>query len=325
MQAETSSPKGGGVGRYVAKRLLFGAATVWLVLTGVFFAFRLMPGDPAEIWLGDYATPQLVRTVSEKWGLDKPLLVQYAIFARRLFQGDLGDSFRTPRPVLELLAHHYPYTLRLLVPSFVLSVIFGTALGVIAATKQNSLIDLAVISFSVLLISVPEFWLAIILIIALSLHAGIFPVIGAEKGWVISTYPYYLTLPVLTLAMWGAAMVSRLVRSSVIEVLGKAYIQVAMSKGLAWRRVVWKHALRAALAPIISLMGVNLTLLMGGSVVLEMVFSRPGIGYLYVQSASARDYPMLQGCVLAISIGVVAVNLLVDVCYGFVDPRIRYD
>ena len=304
--------------------MIYGVFTVWLILTLAFFALRLMPGDPAEIWLGDYATPKLIELVKAKWGLDKPIWIQYGIFLNRCVHGDLGNSLRTVTPVFKLIREQYPYTLRLVLAGVSLAVLIAIPLGIFAALKHNSFIDLLVMTGSFFFISMPTFWFGILLLLGFSLYLGWFPVIGAEETGNYLSYFYYLTLPVVCLGLRGAGMISRMVRSSMIDIMGEEFIKVARSKGLRERVVVWKHALRNTLTPIISLIGVNLVVLLGGVVLIEVVFSRPGVGYLYVQAVSARDYPMIQGCILLVSVVVVVVNFLVDLSYAIIDPRIRY-
>lgn len=309
---------------FLIRRMIFGIFTIWLIITFAFFALRLMPGDPAEIWLGDYATPKLIELVKAKWGLDKPMWIQYGIYLNRFAHGDLGNSLRTVMPVSKLLRQQYPYTLRLVLAGLLLAVLIAIPLGIFAALKHNSFIDLLVMTSSFFFISMPTFWFGILLLLGFSLYLGWFPVIGAEQSGNYSSYFYYLTLPVACLGLRGAGMISRMVRSSMIDVMGEEFIKVVRSKGLREWVVIWKHALRNTLTPIISLIGVNLVVLLGGVVLIEVVFSRPGVGYLYVQAISARDYPMIQGCILLVSVVVVVVNFLVDLSYVIIDPRIRY-
>ncbi len=309
---------------YAGRRLIYAVFTVWFIMSLAFFALRLIPGDPAEIWLGDYATPELVQLVRANWGLDKPLLTQYVIYLGNVARGDLGESLRTVRPVLDLIGHQYPYTLRLVLAGMGVSLLIALPIGILAAVKRNSFADMAVMTSSFLFMSLPEFWLGLLLLLAFSVTLHWFPVIGAEQPGDYLSYVRFLTLPVAVLGLRGAGSIGRMIRSSMLDVLNEEYVRVARSKGLREITVLLKHALRTSLAPIISLIGVNLVLLLGGAVMIEVVFSRPGIGFLYVEAVSSRDYPMVQGCVLVVAVGVVIVNLAIDLCYGLIDPRIRY-
>ncbi len=310
---------------YVSRRVVYAIFTVWLIVSLAFFALRLTPGDPVEIWLGEYATPDLVELVREKWGLDKSLIEQYAIYMNNVIHGDLGDSLRTVRPVLGLIGRQLPFTVRLVLGGMALSLLLAIPIGLIAAAKRNSPLDMAVMAGSFLVMSIPEFWMGIIVLLVFGVILGWFPVIGAEQPGDYLSYLRHLTLPIAVLGFRGAGAIGRMVRSSMLDVMGEDYVRVARSKGLRESVVLWKHALRTALAPILSLVGVNLVLLLGGAVMIEVVFSRPGIGYLYAEAVSSRDYPMVQGCVMVVAGMVVVVNLLVDLSYGFIDPRIRYE
>ena len=311
--------------KYILRRIIVGIATVFGIFTIVFFILRFIPGEPAEIWLGQWVTPELIELTNKKWGLDKPLYQQYGIYIQKLFQGDLGNSLRMRAPVLDLIIRHYPFTIRLVLLGVSLSILISVPIGIIAASRQNSFTDIFVMIFSFLFISTPSFWLGLMALVAFSFHFDWFPAIGGEEPGDYTTYFSHLTLPVLCLGVQGAGMLSRMVRSTMIDTLGKEFITVIRSKGLSENVVLFKHALRNALTPIVSLMGVNLILLLAGAVITEVVFSRPGLGRLYVVAIEARDYPLIQGCVLVISIVVVVINLLVDISYAIIDPRIQYE
>jgi peptide/nickel transport system permease protein len=311
--------------KYIIRRILMGILTVYGIVTIVFFALRCIPGDPAEIWLGEYVTPELVTLTRQKWGLDEPLWDQYTIYIRNLVYGDLGNSLRMKVPVANLLIRHYPFTIRLVIVGVSLSIIIAIPGGIIAATQQNSIKDVSVMISSFLFISTPSFWLGLMVLFIFSFRLGWFPAIGGEDPGNYLTYFSHLALPSFCLGIRGAGMLARMVRSTMIDTLGKDFITVIRSKGLSEQIILFKHALRNALAPIISLIGVNLVLLLAGAVTTEVVFSRPGLGRLYVIAAEARDYPLLQGCFLIISAMVVVINLIVDISYGIIDPRIRYE
>ena len=311
--------------KYIIRRIFIGILTVFGIITIVFFALRFIPGDPVEIWLGDYSTPELVAMTKEKWGLDKPLWAQYTTYMKNIFRGDLGDSLRMRAPVAELLIRQYPFTIRVVFLGVLISILIAIPGGIIAAVRQNSYIDVFVMIFSFLFISTPSFWLGLMALFFFSIRLGWFPSIGGEDPGNLLTYLPHLALPAICLGLSGAGMLSRMVRSTMIDTLGKNFITTLRSKGLSEKLILYKHALRNALTPIISLIGVNLILLLAGAVIIEMVFTRPGLGRLYVVAIGARDYPLIQGCILVISTVVVVINLIVDICYGIIDPRIRYE
>ena len=309
----------------ILRRIIVGIATVFGIFTIVFFILRFIPGEPAEIWLGQWVTPELIELTNKKWGLDKPLYQQYGIYIQKLFQGDLGNSLRMRAPVLDLIIRHYPFTIRLVLLGVSLSILISVPIGIIAASRQNSFTDIFVMIFSFLFISTHSFCVGLSALVILSFHFKWFPAFGGEEPGDYTTYFSHLALPVMCLGVQGAGMLSRMVRSTMIDTLGKEFITVIRSKGLSEKVVLFKHALRNALTPIVSLMGVNLILLLAGAVITEVVFSRPGLGRLYVVAIEARDYPLIQGCVLVISIVVVVINLLVDISYAIIDPRIQYE
>jgi ABC-type dipeptide/oligopeptide/nickel transport system permease component len=309
---------------YLCRRILIGVLTIFCIVTIVFFALRLIPGDPVEVWLGDYATPELIDLTRAKWGLDRPIWIQYGTYMRNLLLGDLDNSLRMRMPVVDLLIRHYPFTVRLVFFSTLISIIVALPVGIAAAVHQNSFTDMFVMMFSFLFISMPAFWLGLIILFTFSFRLGWFPAIGGESNSVLS-YISYLTLPATCVGIRHAGLISRMVRSTMIDTLGREYIAVARSKGLSERIILYKHALRNALSPIVSLIGVSLVLSLAGAVATEVVFSRPGLGRLYVSAVAARDYPLIQGCVLIIASAVVIINMLVDISYGVIDPRIRYE
>jgi len=310
---------------YLIRRAVIGIVTVFIIVTIVFFLLRLIPGDPVEVWLGDYATPELIQLTKAKWGLDRPIWVQYAMYVKNLLRGELGDSLRMRFSVASLLVRHYPFTLRLVFLGTFISILIAIPVGIVAAVRQNTWIDMFVMMFSFLFISMPAFWLGLIVLFIFSFRLGWFPAIGGEGSGSYLTYFSYLALPSACLGIREAGLLSRMVRSTMIDTLSKEFITVARSKGLSEKVIRYKHALRNSLSPIISLIGVNLVLSLAGAVVLEVVFSRPGLGRLYVSAVAARDYPLIQGCILMTATAVVFVNLLVDISYGIIDPRIRYD
>jgi peptide/nickel transport system permease protein len=292
---------------YIIRRILKGLITIWFIVTITFFGLRGLPGNPVEAWLGDYATSGLITQLKAEWDLDKPIHIQYFTFLRNITQGDFGRSFRMGENVGILIGRYYPYTVRLVLGGMALAVILAIPVGVIAAVKANSWTDISIMGIGFIFISMPAFWLGLLLLMVFSLELGWFPTIGSEEPGQFSTY-----LPFLT-------------RSSMLDVLGQDYVTVARSKGLAERTVRYKHALSNALTPVLSLIGLNLVILLGGTVITEVVFSRPGLGSLYVEAIINRDYPMIQGCLIVLSSAAVFINLVTDLAYGIIDPRIRYD
>jgi peptide/nickel transport system permease protein len=291
----------------------------------VFFGIRIIPGDPAEVWLGEYSTPELVKLTRARWGLDKPIWGQYATYVKNIMSGELGDSLSKRAPVAELFMRNYPFTLRLVLLSTLISILIAIPLGILAAVHQNSLTDMFVMMFSFIFISMPTFWLGLIMILTFSFRLGWFPSIGGEGEGTILTYLSHLALPSICIGLRHAGTFARMVRSTMIDTLGMDYITVARSKGLSELVIRYKLALRNALSPIISLIGVSFVLAFAGTVTIEVVYTRPGLGRLYVAAIENRDYPLIQGCILIIATAVVLVNLLIDISYGVIDPRIRYE
>lgn len=308
---------------YLARRLLSSVVTLFVIATAAFAIVRLAPGDPAEIWLADYATPQLIETVRREMGLDKPIPVQYIIFLGSIARGDLGRSFRTHRAITEDLAHFYPYTVKLAIAGLVVAGLIGMPVGVISALKKGSWVDTAVMAATLSFVAAPGFWLGLMLLLVFSYYLGWLPMTGAgdPRNWIETIC--HLILPALAIGTRGAAVVARMSRSAVIEVLGEDYIRTARSKGLAERVVVYRHALRNALGPILSVLGMETVIFLGGAVVAETVFSRPGIGRLLVFSIQCRDYPAVQGTLFMFATMVILINLATDIMYAVVDPRVR--
>lgn len=308
---------------FLGRRLLGSVATIWAVVTLAFAIIRIVPGDPARIWLADYATPELVAQLRQDWGLAKPLWYQYGLFIGRLSQGDLGRSFRTDQPVAPVLRSQYPYTLELTALSLLLAVAIGIPSGIEAGLSPNSGTSLAIMGGNIVGISMPGFWLALLLILLLGVKFPIFPFIGAGQEQGIASTVMHLALPALALGIREAAVVARMMRATMVGVLTQDYLRTARAKGLREHVVVYKHAMRNALLPVISIVGVDSTTLLGGAVVIEAVFGRPGVGSLMVGAIINRDYPMIQGSILFFALAVVLINLLTDLSYAAVDPRIR--
>lgn len=295
------------------------------VITCVFLLLRILPGDPAQLILGEFATPETLQQVRQALGLDRPLHVQYLIYLKDIIGLDFGKSVVTRQAVMTEIAWVFPYTLHLAVAATIISSIIGILAGIISARARNTFSDHVSRLLSLIGISMPEFWFGILLVQAFSIRLNLLPAIGGGDETSYLNLLYHLILPALALGMAMAALTARMTRSSMLEVLGQDYIRTARAKGLAEETVLWKHALRNALIPIVTITGLNTGRLLGGAVIVEMVFARPGLGKLLVDSIFARDYPMVEGVITVIATLFIAVNLVVDLSYAFIDPRIRYD
>jgi peptide/nickel transport system permease protein len=300
----------------IASRAASAAVVVLGVCTLVFLLIHLVPGDPVEAMLGESAQPADRAALRQALGLDRPLAEQYAVYLRRLARLDLGESFQYQRPVRALLAERLPATAELTAAALALALVLAVPLGVIAARHRGRALDSGAMGFSLLGISMPNFWLGPVLILVFSLWLGLTPVSGREG-------PVSLVLPAVTLGTGLAAVLARMVRSSVLEVLGEDYVRTARAKGLSETAVLWHHALRNAWLPVLTLVGLQLGGLLGGAVITETVFAWPGVGSLLVEAIQSRDYPVVQACVLLISLAYVLVNTLTDLVYLWVDPRVR--
>jgi peptide/nickel transport system permease protein len=307
--------------RVIGARLLDAVPTVLLVLTLVFIALRLLPGDPALVALGDYATPEQLALFREQMGLNVPRWQQYFAFIRDMLTLDFGQSLIDRRPVLQLLADNLPYTIELTLVATGMGLLIGLPLGVMAAVNRNKLPDAGVRVFSLVGYAIPDFYLGALLLIVFALNLGWFPINGGGVGFVDRMY--HVFLPAVTLAMVKTAFLGRLTRTSLLEVLGKDYIRTARAKGARENRVIYRHGLRNALLPITTGLGLSLLATLSGSVAIELVFNRPGIGEVLISAIAKRDYPVIQAGVVVFAFFVVLVNLLVDLAYILVDPRIR--
>lgn len=301
----------------VVRRLLGAIPTVLAVATLVFALVHLIPGDPVEMMLGEGAQPADVEALRARLGLDRPLAAQYGHFLAGLARLDLGDSLHFDRPVSKLLAESFPATAELALAAMAAALALALPLGVAAAYRKGTWIDRAARFFSLAGVSMPNFWLGPLAILLFSIHLDLFPVSG-RSGW------RSLVLPAVTLGLALAALLTRMIRSALAEELGKPYLVTARAKGLSEWRVVGLHALRNALVPVVTVIGLQVGTLMGGAILTESVFSWPGIGKWLVESIGRRDYPALQGGVLVIAALVMATNLVVDLMYGLLNPRIRH-
>lgn len=304
--------------RYLLKRILLSIPVLLGVSIVVFTMIRLIPGDPAQLMAGQAATAEVVRQIRESLGLDRSLPIQYAIFIGNLLKGDLGRSLFNSAPVVEELAQRFPRTVRLALASMFVASLIGIPAGILSATRHLSWLDSLVMIIALAGVSMPVFWLGLNLILIFAVRLHWLPAIGHET-WL------HLILPSVTLGAASAAIIARMTRSSMLEVLRQDYVRTARAKGLAEPSVVRRHALRNALIPVITVVGLQLGTLLSGAVLTESVFAWPGVGRLLVDAVLARDYPVIQGAVLLISTTFVALNVLVDMVYAVLDPRIRYE
>ena len=297
------------------KKILLLIPTVFGVVTLVFLLRPMIPGDPIDYMLGENAMPADREALRAEFGLDKPVLEQYGIFLSKLARGDLGRSIHTRRPVVDMILERYPATLALAVTALLVALAVALPLGVISAVKRNTVLDNLSMLGALLGISMPNFWLGPLLIIFFSINLGWLPVSGA--GGLA-----HLVLPALTLGTSMAAILTRMTRSSMLEVINEDYVTTARAKGLSPMKVIFKHAFKNAVIPILTLVGLQFGGLLAGSIITETIFSWPGIGSLVVNAIYSRDFPLLQGLVMTIALSYVVVNLLTDLCYAKADPRI---
>jgi peptide/nickel transport system permease protein len=317
---------------FAGRRLLFGLPTIWLLISAVFLMVHLAPGDPLTFITGeaDMSDQQLARLRSE-YGLDRPLSTQYLLYIGKILQGDLGQSYRYREPVLALIEDRIPATLMLMVPALVLFVTIGILLGTLAARAPNSAGDFAFSGLALIGWSVPVFWLAQLLVIAFALKLGWFPTQGmlnlraasSGMGRVLDV-AWHLVLPAIALGMRFLALTTRMTRASMLQVMRLDYVTTARAKGLPERVVLSRHALPNAMLPVITIIGMNIGTMLTGSVLVEVVFAWPGMGRLLYDGILARDYPLIIGIILTTSIAVILINLITDIIYAIVDPRIRY-
>ena len=284
----------------------------------VFLMVRLAPGDPAILLAGEFATPETLEAIRTRYGLDRPLPEQFALYLGALLQGDLGESARSRRPVLEELKTYFPNTVVLATAAILVALATGIPLGILAASRQGSWLDLGVMVLALLGVSMPVFWFGLLAILIFSVELGWFPVAG--KGTLA-----HLVLPAVTLGINATALLARMTRGTLVEVLSQDYIRTARAKGLAERVVIFKHALRNALIPVVTVAGLEFGSLLAGAVITETIFAWPGLGQLLVGSILSRDYPVVQGAVLLVAFTFTLVNLMVDLLYAWIDPRVRYD
>lgn len=309
---------------FVLKRLGFAAITLFAVLTIVFFIVRVLPGDPAMAILGDQASQAALEALRVRLGLDVPLYQQYFVFLGGVLVGDWGVSMVSGRPVIEEILKVLPATIELTVASLILGIVVGVPIGVWSAVRRNKLPDYLARIGSLLGLSFPAFVSAVLLLLFFSIHLRWFPVISSGQGSGLADRLRDLALPAINLGLIMAAYITRVTRSAMLEVLNQDYVRTARAKGLAFAIIVWRHCLRNALIPVVTVVGLYLGILIGNSVLTEIVFNRPGLGKLIVGALNQRDYTMLQGMMVIYTLIVVLVNLITDLTYGLIDPRIKY-
>ena len=311
---------------YVVRRLVALVPVLLIVTLASFFIMRLVPGDPAVIIGGLSASDADIARIREQLGLNKPFAWQVLSWYGNLFRGDLGTSFLLGRDVSQSIVERLPVTFSLTFFALIISTVAAVSLGVVAALRANSWVDQLVMSVALLGVALPNFWLGLMLIILFSVHLGLLPTGGYVPltedpwGWFRSCL-----LPAISLALLQVGLLARITRSTMLEVLGQDYIRTARAKGLPERRVIGRHALTNVMVPVITVLGISFSLLLGGSVVIETVFAIPGIGKLLGSAILGRDYPVIQGTLVFIAVAVMLVNLLTDILYAYVDPRVRYD
>lgn len=303
---------------YLVKRFLSALVTIWVTTIAVVLLIHLVPGDPVKIMFAQSqsTTPEQLEAVRHSLGLDRPIHEQYFIYMGRVFHGDFGKTIRGEQPILPLLLVRLPYTLALAVSSLVVATVVGLGLGFLAAYKRGTMVDTISMILAIVGVSVPLFWLGQILILVFAVRLSLFQVAGSD--W------RSLVLPALTLGVTNAAVVARLTRSTMIDIFNQDYIRTAWAKGLPARIVLSRHALRAGLVPIVTILGLQFTYTMGGAIIVENVFSWNGIGKLAVQAIFQRDYPLIQGFIMTFACLVAGVSLLMDLLYALLDPRISH-
>ena len=323
------------MGWYILKRLLQAIPLLLGIITVTFFIVRLAPGDPMDIYLDEYRgqiDPQAIELLRQKYGLDQPIHIQYVKWVANVARGDLGESFRYRRPVSQLLAEAIPYTLQLTILAVVLDALIGITLGIISAVKQYSVLDKIVTLGSLVIYAIPGFWLALMLVLVFSVNLGWFPTSQTRSmdygflsfsGKVLDRL-WHLVLPVFVLGVASAASTARYMRNRLLEVLNEEYVLSARARGFRERVVILNHALRNALIPIITIYGMKLPFLLGGAAIIESIFAWPGMGRLAVEAVSGRDYPLLMATITMGAVMTVFGNLLADLTYVWVDPRVSY-
>ena len=308
---------------FLGRRLLQLAVTMLGIVTVAFFLMRAIPGDPATYILGDYATKEALATLRSQLGLDRPVVEQYFIFLGRALSGDLGSSVVTGQPALQEILTSLPSSAALALSGLAVAIAIGVPLGIMSAVRQGTWVDLAIMLGALAGISFPVFWVGLVAILFFAHWLDLFPALGATSSPYLVDQLYYLVLPALVFGFSIAAYIARLTRSAMLEVLNQDYIRVARSMGISENRIVFRYALRNALIPILAVIGVTFAWAFGNAILIEVVFSRPGVGSTLLKAILARDYQLVQAGVLVLAAIVVIINVSLDMAYGFIDPRLR--
>lgn len=308
--------------KYILKRMGAVFIVLWLVATLTYFMVHVTPGDTAEaiiitVYGEDAVSQETLERVRNKFDLNRPIYIQYLEWLKNVATGNLGTSYQYNLPVLKMLSIRVPNTIRLGGTAFLLSVLIAIPLGIVSALHHNGLLDHATRGFVLLTSSFPSFWIALVLIIFFSIRLKLLPVSGMNE-------PASVILPAATLAIGMIATTTRMMRSSMLDVLEQDYMIVAKLKGLKRNRIIWSHAIRNAIPPIITVLGLQIGHILGGAVIVENIFAWPGVGGLFLDAVNSKDLPMIEGCVLLITFGYAIINVIVDIIYAFIDPRVRY-
>ncbi|MBN9675158.1 ABC transporter permease [Salipiger bermudensis] len=305
------------MGKFILQRLLAALVTIWIATIAVTILIHLVPGDPVRIMYGSFqTTPEELEAIRVRLGLDQPIWTQYLMYLERLVQGDLGRSIVGDQPVLDVLLTRFPATLALTVSSLAIAIVVGMSLGFLAAYKRGTWVDVGAMVLAIVGVSMPHFWLGLLLLFLFALQLQWLPVAGGD--W------RSLLLPALTLGLANAAVLARLTRSAMIDIFDQDFIRTARAKGLPRSIVLYRHALRSGLVPVVSMLGLQFAYLMGGAIVIENVFAWNGVGRLAIEAVLSRDYPLIQGFILFFATVVALASVVIDIAYAFLDPRIRY-
>ncbi|EAU47215.1 ABC transporter permease [Salipiger bermudensis] len=305
------------MGKFILQRLFAALVTIWIATIAVTILIHLVPGDPVRIMYGSFqTTPEELEAIRVRLGLDQPIWTQYLMYLERLVQGDLGRSIVGDQPVLDVLLTRFPATLALTVSSLAIAIVVGMSLGFLAAYKRGTWVDVGAMVLAIVGVSMPHFWLGLLLLFLFALQLQWLPVAGGD--W------RSLLLPALTLGLANAAVLARLTRSAMIDIFDQDFIRTARAKGLPRSIVLYRHALRSGLVPVVSMLGLQFAYLMGGAIVIENVFAWNGVGRLAIEAVLSRDYPLIQGFILFFATVVALASVVIDIAYAFLDPRIRY-
>ncbi|MGR3805639.1 ABC transporter permease [Marinibacterium profundimaris] len=305
------------MGKFIVQRVLAALVTIWIATIAVTILIHLVPGDPVRIMYGSFqTTPEELEAIRVRLGLDQPIWQQYFMYIGRLLQGDLGNSIVGDQPVLDILLTRFPATLALTISSLAIAIVVGMSLGFLAAYKRGTWVDVSSMVLAIVGVSMPHFWLGLLLLFLFALQLQWLPVAGGD--W------RSLILPAMTLGLANAAVLARLTRSAMIDIFDQDFVRTARAKGLPKSIVLYRHALRSGLVPVVSMLGLQFAYLMGGAIVVENVFAWNGVGRLAIEAVFARDYPLIQGFILFFATIVALASVVIDVAYAFLDPRIRY-